>query len=109
MKSLDAFIKEGRKFDYIFGDLTDIPISDSPSSELWGFIMKVMEKSFKILKPNGKFMTHVSNSNIHSKAEYGKKALNPRNRLLSLMLFIYLSVSYLSICAEAQVLSKSRN
>lgn len=59
MKALDQYIEEGRKFDYVFGDLTDIPISESPNSELWKFITKVLEMSFKILKPNGKFMTHV--------------------------------------------------
>lgn len=60
MKSLDQFIKEGRKFDYIFGDLTDIPISDTPTTELWNFIKKILDVSFKVLKPDGKFMTHVS-------------------------------------------------
>lgn len=60
MKSLELFIKEGRKFDYVFGDLTDIPISDSPSGELWNFILKVFEMTLKILKPDGKFMTHVN-------------------------------------------------
>lgn len=59
MKSLDEFIKEGRKFDYVFGDLTDIPISQTPTGELWDFILKILEKSFKILKHDGKFMTHV--------------------------------------------------
>lgn len=62
MKSLDLFIKEGRKFDYIFGDLTDIPISDTPSSELWNFIKKILDVSFKVLKPDGKFMTHGNGS-----------------------------------------------
>lgn len=59
MKSLDMFASEVRKFDYVFGDLTDIPISDTPSGEMWEFIMKIWQKSFKILKPTGKFMTHV--------------------------------------------------
>ncbi|XP_017777672.1 PREDICTED: spermine synthase isoform X2 [Nicrophorus vespilloides] len=58
MKSLDQFISEGRKFDYVFGDLTDIPISSTPSGELWDFILRILELSFKILKPDGKFMTH---------------------------------------------------
>lgn len=62
MKSLDQFIKEGRKFDYVFGDLTDIPISTTPTGELWQFIHKILEKSLKILKPDGKFMTHGNGS-----------------------------------------------
>lgn len=60
MKLLDVFKQEHKKFDYVFGDLTDIPISDDASSEPWKFIMHVIEMSFDILKPNGKFMTHVS-------------------------------------------------
>lgn len=64
MKSIDKYIEEGRKFDYVFGDLTDIPISDTPSGEIWNFIMTILDKSFKVLKPNGKFMTHVSFINL---------------------------------------------
>ncbi|KAF5284611.1 hypothetical protein FQA39_LY16969 [Lamprigera yunnana] len=56
MKSLDLFHKEGQKFDYIFGDLTDVPITET--SETWNFVKKYLELSFKVLKPTGKFMTH---------------------------------------------------
>lgn len=55
---LNNYIKEGRKFDYVFGDLTDIPISDAPTGEIWNFIKTILDSSFKVLKPNGKFMTH---------------------------------------------------
>ncbi|EAT47525.1 AAEL001378-PA [Aedes aegypti] len=58
MMYLNKFIKEGRKFDYVFGDLTDIPISDTPTGEIWDFIRVILESSFKVLKPDGKFMTH---------------------------------------------------
>ncbi|KRT86168.1 hypothetical protein AMK59_139 [Oryctes borbonicus] len=58
MKSMQTFIKEGRKFDYVFGDLTDIPITATPTGELWDFFLNMLQLSFKILKPNGKFMTH---------------------------------------------------
>lgn len=58
MVYLDKYIKEGRKFDYVFGDLTDIPITDTPSGEIWEFIKSILETSFKVLKPDGKFMTH---------------------------------------------------
>lgn len=50
---LDKYIKDGKKFDYVFGDLTDIPISDTPSGEIWDFIRTILENSFKILKPDG--------------------------------------------------------
>lgn len=58
MAYLDKYIKEERKFDYVFGDLTDIPITDTPSGEIWNFIRSILESSFKVLKPDGKFMTH---------------------------------------------------
>lgn len=58
MMYLNKYIKEGRKFDYVFGDLTDIPISDTPTGEIWDFIRVILESSFKVLKPDGKFMTH---------------------------------------------------
>lgn len=58
MVYLNKYIKEGRTFDYVFGDLTDIPISDTPTGEIWDFIRTILEASFKVLKPDGKFMTH---------------------------------------------------
>lgn len=59
MVALDKFVKEGKKFDFVFGDLTDIPISETPTGEIWNFIRSILQQSFKILKPNGKFLTHV--------------------------------------------------
>lgn len=50
---LDKYIKEGKKFDFVFGDLTDIPISDTPTGEIWDFIRTILENSFKVLKPDG--------------------------------------------------------
>lgn len=58
MVYLKKYIKDGKKFDYVFGDLTDIPISDTPTGEIWDFIRIILESSFKILKPTGKFLTH---------------------------------------------------
>ncbi|KAL5293504.1 SMS family protein [Megaselia abdita] len=58
MEYMKLFQQQGRKFDYVFGDLTDIPISDTPTGEIWNFIRTILEQSFKILKPNGKFLTH---------------------------------------------------
>nr|XP_049703029.1 spermine synthase isoform X1 [Helicoverpa armigera] len=58
MLTINKFISEGKKVDYIFGDLTDIPISESACGELWEFMITILNSSFKILKPNGKFMTH---------------------------------------------------
>jgi spermine synthase len=50
---LEKYIKEEKKFDYVFGDLTDIPISDTPTGEIWDFIRTILEASFKVLKPDG--------------------------------------------------------
>ena len=58
VKLLNKYIKEGKKFDYVFGDLTDVPISPTPEGEIWDFIRLILSSSLKVLKPNGKYMTH---------------------------------------------------
>ncbi|XP_068630307.1 spermine synthase [Battus philenor] len=58
MLTVNKFIKENKKVDFIFGDLTDIPISESACGELWEFMITILQAAFKILKPTGKFMTH---------------------------------------------------
>lgn len=58
MEQLRGYIAAGKKFDYVFGDLTDIPISPTPTGEIWKFIKAILDASFKILKPDGKYMTH---------------------------------------------------
>jgi len=60
---LNQFIAEGRKFDYVFGDLTDIPLSTSPQGEVWDFIRLILNSALTVLKPQGKYMTHVSMMN----------------------------------------------
>ena len=59
MIALYQMIKEGRTFDYVFGDLTDVPVSTTPQGETWDFIRNILNTSMKILKPSGKYMTHV--------------------------------------------------
>ncbi|XP_014214939.1 spermine synthase isoform X1 [Copidosoma floridanum] len=58
VKTLNNMIEEGRKFDYVFGDLTDIPISTTPQGDAWDFVREILNASMKVLKPNGKYMTH---------------------------------------------------
>lgn len=51
---------EGRKVDYVFGDLTEIPISTKPLGDDWDFLKLILKSSMEILKNKGKFMTHVN-------------------------------------------------
>ncbi|XP_065338334.1 spermine synthase isoform X2 [Cloeon dipterum] len=55
---LDKYITDGTKFDYVFGDLTDIPLSSTPQGEIWDFIRLILNKALKVLNSTGKFMTH---------------------------------------------------
>jgi spermine synthase len=55
---MEKCIRENKQFDYVFADLTDIPISTTPEGELWDFIKKILNVSFKIIKKDGKYMTH---------------------------------------------------
>ncbi|ENN72455.1 hypothetical protein YQE_10798, partial [Dendroctonus ponderosae] len=73
---LEQYIGEGRRFDYVFGDLTDVPISVDKSLELWAFINKVLKLSFQVLKPDGKFMTHVTGQGCTEALEAYKQCLD---------------------------------
>ena len=55
---LDRFVAAGEKFDYIFGDLTDIPLSNDTEKEEWQLLTNAISKSFKVLRPSGRFLTH---------------------------------------------------
>lgn len=55
------YIKEGKQFDYVFGDLTDVPISPTPRGQLWDFLRTILGLGMQCVKPGtGKYMTHVS-------------------------------------------------
>ena len=47
------------QFDFVFSDLTDIPLSPVPQNKEWQFLRSVLEKSLSLLNKNGKFLTHV--------------------------------------------------
>jgi len=52
--------KQGKKFDYIFGDLTDTPVSTHPrDDDKWIFLSTILELAVSILVPQkGKYFTH---------------------------------------------------
>lgn len=58
VKVMEKFVKENKKFDYVIGDLTDIPITPTPQGEFWDFIRKILDLAFRILAPTGRFLTH---------------------------------------------------
>lgn len=48
-----------RRFDVIFGDLTDVPIPASPGEEeVWSFFRETLQLSFSLLREGGVFLTH---------------------------------------------------
>jgi hypothetical protein len=55
-----------KKFDFIFGDLTDTPVSTGPrDSDVWQFLKTILEMGVNLLKPNtGKYMTHCTGLNV---------------------------------------------
>ena len=57
--------KDDKQFDFIFGDLTDVPIdTDTEAKELWDFIAKILRLSFSRVKIRGKYLTHVSGKSL---------------------------------------------
>nr|CAG4647128.1 EOG090X07PL [Megafenestra aurita] len=78
---LEKLKNQNVEFDFVFSDLTDIPLSTTPQNKEWQFLLDVMEKSLSVLKPNGKFLTHGSGvSSVQSLAnfELHLKNLQPR-------------------------------
>nr|CAG4650226.1 EOG090X07PL [Sida crystallina] len=57
---LDRIATSGDKFDFIFADLTDIPLSSEPQNKEWQFLSSVLSKSLGLLRPAGQFLTHGS-------------------------------------------------
>jgi len=57
---------KGRTFDYIFGDLTDTPITTKPrDQDCWVFLSNILEQGMSVLKPiTGKYLTHCNGVNV---------------------------------------------
>ncbi|XP_022254165.1 spermine synthase-like isoform X3 [Limulus polyphemus] len=60
VKKMDEYMKEGKMFDFVFSDLTDIPIATEPEGELWKFVKKIVTMALQVLKPRGRFLSHLS-------------------------------------------------
>ncbi|XP_075232561.1 spermine synthase isoform X1 [Lycorma delicatula] len=76
VKSLDKMIREGKKVDFVFGDLTDIPVSTTPQGEVWDFIRLILNTAMQVLKPNGKYMTHGNGASCPSSLKMFEDQLN---------------------------------
>merc|ERR1712037_55515 len=64
--------EEGRQFDVIFGDLTDIPVHGNDTST-WNFVRTVVRTSLLLLPIGGKYFTHINGVNSPSSiALFGK-------------------------------------
>lgn len=79
VKSLNEMIANGTKVDYVFGDLTDIPVSPEPEGESWDFIRLILNTSFQVLKPDGKYMTHGNGISSPESLEMFENQLNSLN------------------------------
>jgi len=57
---------KGKTFDYIFGDLTDTPITTKPrDQDCWVFLSNILEQGMSVLKPiTGKYLTHCNGVNV---------------------------------------------
>uniref|UniRef100_A0A4D5R934 Spermine synthase n=1 Tax=Scolopendra viridis TaxID=118503 RepID=A0A4D5R934_SCOVI len=77
VKMMNRYIEENRTFDYVFGDLTDIPITPTPQGEFWDFMRHILELSMKILRPTGKYLTHGTGINaVQSQQMYEDQLQN---------------------------------
>jgi len=60
-KWLKQYDEEGKQFDFIFGDLTDIPVHNEGST--WEFVRSILKLSLSLLPVGGKYMTHCNGKN----------------------------------------------
>lgn len=66
---MEQYITANASFDFVFNDLTDIPICPGDSKagdylksnddEMWNFLKKILTLSFQLVRPNGRYLNHV--------------------------------------------------
>jgi len=70
IRYLEDSRRQGRQFDFIFGDLTDIPINTDHNFEsTWDFLRRILSLSFSCLRPGAKYMTHLTGKAVPSAGE----------------------------------------
>ncbi|XP_066281197.1 spermine synthase-like isoform X1 [Branchiostoma lanceolatum] len=81
---LEQYAQDGKTFDYVINDLTDIPISQEPTvfslsaEDTCDLPQKILDLSLKVLKKTGKYWTHGANTNnVPQKFEEQLKHLLP--------------------------------
>lgn len=83
LQYMKRYAEEGRQFDYVFNDLTDIPISskdskqkdEQPTLELWEFVLKILKLGLPLVKPDGKYLNHAIGVSCVSALEEYEKVL----------------------------------
>jgi spermine synthase len=64
---MEEYVSTNRSFDFVFNDLTDIPISANDSKdgllnsdeEMWAFFKRILILALQLVRPNGKYLNHV--------------------------------------------------
>lgn len=59
-KFMQECLSSGRQFDYIFYDLTDVPVSPQRDPDVWKLVRQALSDGIQLLPPGGKYMTHVT-------------------------------------------------
>jgi spermine synthase len=67
--------KEGRTFDVIFGDLTELPISSEQQGEIWQFFRKALNLAFSVLKSDGSYLTHANGASSQDNLKLFEKTI----------------------------------
>lgn len=67
-----VFQESGKKFDFVFGDLTDTPVSDAEknSNDTWLFLKEILDLGTSVMKPEcGRYMTHCNGKSAFKTVE----------------------------------------
>jgi len=74
-KHLRAFQESGRRFDAVFADLTDTPVTHETRGERWDFLESVMALGVAVLAEGGRYLTHTTGSTCGAALETFRQRL----------------------------------